>query len=263
MAEPVLSARGFTYRYPDAAAPALADITLEIEPGSFVVVAGESGSGKSTLLRAACGLVPHFHGGEVAGELEVGGLSVRESGPSDLAAVCGAVFQDPESQVVMGSVRAELALGLEHRGEAPPAVARGGEEVALALGIADLLDRQVDTLSGGELQRVTVAASLAGRPRLLVLDEPTSQLDPVAGDELVWLLRRLNEEWGTAVLLAEHRLERCLPAADRVMVLEDGAVVSDSAPTHFLEWAAEERPALATPIARLFARAGLRPPPVT
>src|SRR5207237_7391668 len=84
-----------------------------------------------------------------------------------------------------------------------------------------------------------------------------------AGDELVWLLRRLNEEWGTAVLLAEHRLERCLPAADRVLVLEDGAVVSDSAPAPFLEWAAEERPTLATPAATLFARAGLRPPPVT
>ena len=263
MAEPVLSARGFTYSYPDAAAPALADVTLEIEPGSFVVVAGESGSGKSTLLRAACGLVPHFHGGEAAGELEVGGLSLRESGPSELSAVCGAVFQDPESQVVMGSVRAELALGLEHRGESPGAVARGVEEVALALGIADLLDRQVDTLSGGELQRVTVAAALAGRPRLLVLDEPTSQLDPVAGDELVWMLRRLNEQWGTAVVLAEHRLERCLPAADRVLAMEDGRIAFDGEPAAFLAWAAESQPVLATPIARLFAAAGLRPLPVT
>jgi energy-coupling factor transport system ATP-binding protein len=261
--EPVLSASGFGYRYPDRDRPALRDLSLAIEPGSFVVVAGESGSGKSTLLRAACGLVPHFHGGEASGALEVGGLDVREAGPSELAAICGTVFQDPESQLVMGTARTEIGLALEHRGEPPGAVARGVEEAALALGIPQLLDRRLETLSGGEQQRVALAAALAGRPQLLVLDEPTSQLDPVAGDELVWLLRRLNEEWGTAVMLAEHRLERCLPAADRVIVLEDGAVACDAAPPDFLDWAERERPSLATPAARLFARAGLRPLPVT
>ena len=259
--EPILAARGFTYRYPEATAPALTEVTLEIEPGTFTVVAGESGSGKSTLLRAACGLVPHFHGGEVSGELSVGGLSVREHGPGELAAICGTVFQDPESQVVMSGVRAEVSLPLEHRGAASGAVARAVEEVALVLGIAGLLDRQVETLSGGELQRVALAAALVHRPRLLVLDEPTSQLDPVAGDELVWLLRRLNEEWGTAVLMAEHRLERCLPAADRVIAVDGGRVVQDSSPREFLDWAASERPALATPGARLFSLAGLSPLP--
>jgi energy-coupling factor transport system ATP-binding protein len=259
----VLVARGLTYRYPEADRPALRSIDLELEPGSFTVVAGESGSGKSTLLRAACGLVPHFHGGEVEGSLTVGGLDVREHGPADLAGVCGTVLQEPETQVVMGGVRAEVALALEHAGESATAVARAVEEVALGLGIAHLLERRVDTLSGGELQRVALAAALAGNPSLLVLDEPTSQLDPVAGDELVWLLRRLNEEWGVAVLLAEHRLERCLPAADRVVAMEDGAIVHDSAPAAFLDWAAAERPALATPAARLFARAGLKPLPVT
>jgi energy-coupling factor transport system ATP-binding protein len=133
--------------------------------------------------------------------------------------------------------------------------------VALVLGIARLLDRQVETLSGGELQRVALAAALVHRPRLLVLDEPTSQLDPVAGDELVWLLRRLNEEWGTAVLMAEHRLERCLPAADRVIAIDGGRVVYDSPPDDFLAWATEAQPALATPGARLFSLAGLSPLP--
>jgi energy-coupling factor transporter ATP-binding protein EcfA2 len=251
------------YRYPEATTPALRDVTIDIEPGSFTVVAGESGGGKSTLLRAACGLVPHFHGGEVSGELSVGGLSVRDHGPGELAAICGTVFQDPESQVVMSGVRAEVSLPLEHRGVAPGGVARAVEEVALVLGIAQLLDRQVETLSGGELQRVALAAALAHRPRLLVLDEPTSQLDPVAGDELVWLLRRLNEEWGTAVLMAEHRLERCLPAADRVIAIDAGRVVHDSAPGPFLEWAAREQPALATPGARLFSLAGLAPLPAS
>jgi energy-coupling factor transport system ATP-binding protein len=263
VAEPILLARGLSYTYPEASAPALSDLDLALEPGTFTVVAGRSGSGKSTLLRAACGLVPHFHGGEVSGALSVGGLDVRTHGPGELAAICGTVFQDPESQLVMSGVRAEVALPLEHRGVSAGAVARAVEEAALVLGIAHLLDRQVETLSGGEMQRVALAAALAHRPALLVLDEPTSQLDPVAGDELVWLLRRLNEEWGTAVLMAEHRLERCLPAADRVLAFDGGRLVHDSAPPEFLAWAAAEQPALATPGARLFALAGLSPLPAS
>ncbi len=263
MPEPILAAAGFTYTYPDAPAPALADIDLELEPGSLTVLAGESGSGKSTLVRAACGLVPHFHGGEASGELSVGGLDVRDNGPGELSQVCGTLFQEPESQVVMGGVRAEIALGLEHRGESPAAVARAVEEAALALGIAHLLSRRADTLSGGELQRVALAAAMAHRPRLLLLDEPTSQLDPVAGDELIWMLRRLNEEWGTTIVLSEHRLERCLPAADRVLALDRGRLACDAPPSEFLAWAAEARPVLATPAARLFSLAGLRPLPAS
>jgi energy-coupling factor transport system ATP-binding protein len=138
------------------------------------------------------------------------------------------------------------------------------EETALGLGVADLLDRRTDTLSGGELQRVAIAAAMVHDPALLVLDEPTSQLDPVAGDELVWQLRRLNEDWGTAVVLAEHRLERCLPAADRVIAMVDGRIACDAAPGEFLEWAAAQAPpALSTPAARLFSLAGLHPLPAS
>ena len=259
----LVEAKGFSYRYPERDVPALRDISLEIGGGTFTVLAGASGSGKSTLLRAFCGLVPHFHGGDASGELEVGGMSVREHGPGDLAGVCGTVFQEPETQVVMGGVRAELSLPLEHRGESAAAVARAVEEVALALGVAHLLDRRTDTLSGGELQRVAIAASLVHRPALLLLDEPTSQLDPVAGDELIWLLRRLNEDWGTAVVIAEHRLERCLPAADRVIAMEDAAVACDAEPGAFLEWAAAAGGALATPVARMFSLAGLGPLPAS
>jgi energy-coupling factor transport system ATP-binding protein len=263
MPESLVVAERFGYRYPEAGRASLRDISLRIEPGTFTVLAGVSGSGKSTLLRAFSGLVPHFHGGEVTGELSVGALDVRENGPGDLAAVCGTVFQDPETQVVMGGVRAELELPLEHRGEPAGAVARAVEETALGLGVAHLLDRRTDTLSGGELQRVAIAAAMVHDPPLLVLDEPTSQLDPVAGDELVWQLRRLNEDWGTAVIVAEHRLERCLPAADRVIAMVDGATVCDAAPREFLDWAVEVAPALATPGARLFSLAGLRPLPAS
>src|SRR5918992_494920 len=256
VAEPVVRAERFAYSYPDAG-QSLHDVSLEIEPGTFTVLAGLSGSGKSTLLRAMCGLVPHFHGGEASGELAVGGLDVREHGPGELAAVCGTVFQEPETQVVMGGVRAELELPLEHRGEPPAALARAVEETALALGVGHLLERCTDTLSGGELQRVALAAAMVHGPELLLLDEPTSQLDPVAGDELVWLLRRLNEDWGTAVVVAEPRLARCLPAADRVIALAGGRVACDAPPREYLAWASEAMPALATPAARLFSLAGL------
>ena len=257
-----LSLDRVTYTYPHAGRPALDGVSLTVGQGEFVVLAGPSGGGKSTVLRAGAGLVPHFHGGELAGRVEAVGLDTREHGPGALGGRVGSLFQDPETQVVMGTVRAEIAFGLENRGESPDAVARGVEEAALALGVGELLERPTHELSGGELQRVALAAALAGRPELVLLDEPTSQLDPVAGDELIGLLRRLNEEWGTSVVLAEHRLERCLAAADRVVVLDGGRVACDAPPRDFLAWAASSAPALATPSARLLAGAGLRPLPV-
>jgi energy-coupling factor transporter ATP-binding protein EcfA2 len=257
----VLELDRVTYRYPDSPRPALSEVRLELGAGELVVVAGASGGGKSTLLRTACGLVPHFFGGEFTGRAVVAGMDTREHGPGELAAAVGTLFQDPESQVVMGTVRAELGFPLENQGQPPGAVARGVEEAALALGIAHLLDRATATLSGGELQRVALGAALVGRPALIVLDEPTSQLDPVAGDELIASLRRLNEDYDATILLAEHRLERCLAAADRVLALDGGRVVCDAPPGEFLEWAVAQAPALATPGARLLSGAGLRPVP--
>jgi energy-coupling factor transport system ATP-binding protein len=257
----VLELDRVTYRYPGADRPALYNVTLEIAPGELVVLAGASGSGKSTLLRAANGLVPHFHGGELAGRVTVAGMDTREHGPGELAGAVGTLFQDPETQIVMGTVRAELAFPLENRGEPSSAVARGVEEAALALGIAHLLDRPTSELSGGELQRVALGAALAGKPALVVLDEPTSQLDPVAGDELIASLRRLNEDCDTTVLLAEHRLERCLASADRAIALVDGRLACDGTPREFLEWAAHAAPELQTPGSRLLAGVGLRGAP--
>lgn len=261
-AAPALAVEGLTYTYPDAPRPALLDISAEVAPGEFVLLAGRSASGKSTLLKAACGLVPHFHGGEIEGRIAVASRDAIEAGPGELAAAVGYVSQDPETQVVSTTVAAEIGLPLEMRGDSGADRARAVEEVALALAIPHLLGRTVDTLSGGELQRVALAAALVTRPSLVLLDEPTSQLDPVAGDELIWLLRRLNEEWGVAVLLAEHRLERCLAAADRVVGMDSGAIAFNGAPAEFLAWSQLADPALETPAARLFSLAGIEPLPV-
>lgn len=275
-ATPALAIAGLSYAYPspdDTTKPAfgaytahyagrvLREVSLEIAPGEFVLLAGRSACGKTTLLRAACGLVPHFHGGEIEGRVSVAGRDAIATGPGELATEVGYVAQDPETQVVSTTVAAEIELSLEMRGDPHASRARAVEEVALALAIPHLLERTVDTLSGGELQRVALAAALVTRPELVLLDEPTSQLDPVAGDELIWLLRRLNEEWGVSVLLAEHRLERCLAAADRVVVMDAGAISFDGTPQDFLIWAQHADAALETPAARLFSLVGIDPLP--
>jgi energy-coupling factor transport system ATP-binding protein len=274
-AVPALAIEGLSYFYPAAArirhSPhqkgvnvgcALRDVSLTLAPGEFALLAGRSACGKTTLLRAACGLVPHFHGGEIEGSVHVAGMDAIAAGPGELAAAVGYVAQDPETQIVSTTVAAEIELPLEMRGDPQASRARAVEEVALALAIPHLLGRTVDTLSGGELQRVALAAALVTRPKLVLLDEPTSQLDPVAGDELIWLLRRLNEEWGVTILLAEHRLERCLAAADRVITMDSGSVSFDGSPTDFLAWAQHADTVLETPAARLFSLAGIEPLPV-
>jgi energy-coupling factor transport system ATP-binding protein len=260
--EPALSIESLSYRYAGASSLSLEGVSLDVGSGEFMVLAGRSGSGKTSLLRAACGLVPHFHGGEFEGRANVAGRDTRDFGPGDLADVVGYVAQDPETQIISTTVAAELDLPLRFRGDGPAARARAIEEVALALNIAPLLTRTVSTLSGGEMQRVALAVALVTRPPLILLDEPTSQLDPVAGDELIWLLRRLNEEWGVAVVLAEHRLERCLAAADRVVAMAGGRIAFDGPPRAFLEYSVGTEGDLATPAARMFSLAGIDPLPV-
>lgn len=266
MAEPVLDIRNLSYRYPSRGEPraaALRSVELTVEPGEFVLLAGASGSGKSSLIRAACGLIPHFHGGEITGTVKIAGHDSARHGPAELARLVGFVAQEPETQVVSTTVAAELELPLELRGVGAAQRARAVEEVALALGIADLAERTTDTLSGGELQRVAIGAALVSRPALLLLDEPTSQLDPLAGDELISLLRRLNEEWGVAVVVAEHRLERFLGAADRVVAMAAGGVIWDGPVEDFGEACERGAGDLMPPLARAFALAGRRERPST
>ncbi|HEU0164135.1 MAG TPA: ATP-binding cassette domain-containing protein, partial [Thermomicrobiales bacterium] len=181
----------------------------------------DSGSGKSTFLRALNGLVPHFSGGTFGGVVRVGGLDTRRHPPRELSRIAGFVFQDPEAQMVTDRVDDEIAFSLEQHGIDPLVMRKRVEEMLDVLGIVPLRHRSPATLSGGERQRVAVASALALHPRLLLLDEPTSQLDPWGAEEVLTALRRLNEELGLTIVMAEHRLERTLHHAD--LVLKFGA----------------------------------------
>jgi len=209
--------------YPDAPRAAMPEVTLEIAEGEFVLVAGPSGAGKSTLLRCINGLVPHFTGGVVSGGIAVAGRDPVAEGPQSLSRVVGFVFQDPEAQFVLDRVEDEVALALENAAVPPAEMRVRVEEVLHLLDLAPLRDRPLETLSGGEKQRVAIAAALAFRPRALVLDEPTSQLDPQSAEDVLGALTRLNVDLGLTVVLAEHRLERVLPHADRLIYLPDAA----------------------------------------
>jgi energy-coupling factor transport system ATP-binding protein len=227
-----------TFTYPDTVAPALRDVTVRIKDGEHVALLGASGSGKSTLVRALAGLVPHFHGGRFEGRVEVDGRDTRRVPPAQLAGTVASVFQDPEEQVVLTRVAPEVAFGLENLGTPPDEILPRALEALTAVGAAHLADRPVAELSGGELQRVCLAAALALRPRLLLLDEPTSQLDPAAADDFLELV----SEAGVATVIAEQRPRRVLQHADRVLFLESGRLLLDAGPSEAEEWLAANRP---------------------
>lgn len=208
-----------TYTYPDQASPALADFSVAIRPGEFVLVVGPSGAGKSTFLRSLNGLVPHFYGGRWAGRAAVLGRDPVALAPRGMADLVGFVFQDPEAQFVVDTVEDELAFAMENFALPPATMRKRVEEVLDQMAIAHLRGRRISSLSGGEKQRVAIAAVLAVQPEVLVLDEPTSQLDPQAADEVLTALRQLNEDLGLTVILSEHRLERVAQYADRILHL--------------------------------------------
>jgi energy-coupling factor transport system ATP-binding protein len=217
-----------SYWYPGAGTPALKDATVAIEDG-LTVVSGPSGGGKSTLLRVLNGLVPHFHGGRIAGTAEVGGHDVIQTPTRTLARTVGFVFQDPELQTVYDVVDREVAFGLENIALAPREMAGRVEEALHAAGAAHLAGRRVRTLSGGERQRVALASALAMRPRLVVLDEPTSQLDPDGAAMILDALRNLVQQ-GRAAVIAEHRPRRLMPYASASITVIAGSATNEWPP---------------------------------
>jgi len=259
----VIKIEDLTYYYPDTEKPALNQINLAIPEGQFVLLVGGSGCGKSTFIRALSGLIPDFYGGTYGGKVYLDELEVRRLDRRSLVRQVGMVFQDPESQLVMTSVEQEVAFGLENLGLSKSLMKRRVMEVTGALALSGYLHSFIPELSGGQKQKVALASVLAMQPDILVLDEPTSQLDPIAGEEILTMIKRLNEENGITVVLVEQRLERCFHLADRVLVMENGRILCDGAPDKVARWAVKNNTPFIPPLAKLFAGVGYPEVPLT
>ncbi len=248
---------GVTVTYADRSEPVLRDVDLRIEEGELVLVVGRTGSGKSTLLGTLNGLVPHFTGGTLAGSVRIGGRDTRDHRPRDLADLVGVVGQDPLAGFVTDTVEEELAYGMEQLGLAPDVMRKRVEETLDLLGIADLRSVPLTDLSGGQQQRVAIGSVLTAHPRVLVLDEPTSALDPTGAEEVLAAITRLVHDLAVTVVIAEHRVERVLAYADRVVHVVDGRVES-GLPTEVMRTST-----IAPPVVELGRWAGWSPLPMS
>ncbi|MFJ9564883.1 ABC transporter ATP-binding protein [Streptomyces fuscichromogenes] len=245
--------------YDGAARPAVQGVDFEVPEGELVLLVGPSGTGKSTVLNSVSGLVPHFTGGTLRGRVTVAGRDTRTHRPRELADVVGTVGQDPLAHFVTDTVEDELAYGMESLGIAPAVMRRRVEETLDLLGLAELRDRAIATLSGGQRQRVAIGSVLTPHPAVLVLDEPTSALDPAAAEEVLAVLQRLVHDLGTTVLLAEHRLERVVQYADRLVLLPgDGAAPVCGTPAEVMAVSP-----VCPPVVELGRLAGWSPLPMT
>ena len=247
-----------SFRYAGQDAPALDRVDLAVPEGELCLVIGETGSGKSTLLRAVNGLVPHFTGGTLYGDVRVDGTSTADVPPRDMAATVGVVGQDPVAGFVADTVEDELAYVMENLGIDPTVMRRRVEDALDLLAIAHLRDRALGTLSSGEAQRVAIASVITAAPRVLVLDEPTSALDPGAAEDVLAAITRLVHDLGLTVIAAEHRLERIVQYADRIAVLHDGGRVTSGDPAALLRSSP-----VAPPVVELGRLAGWDPLPLS
>ncbi|MGH9093039.1 MAG: ABC transporter ATP-binding protein, partial [Acidimicrobiales bacterium] len=247
-----------TVTYPDAGAPVLRGVDLRVDEGELALVVGRTGVGKSTLLGAVNGLVPHFTGGTLAGRVLVDGRETRTHKPRDLADVVGVVGQDPLAGFATDTVEEELAYAMEQLAVPADVMRKRVEETLDLLGIAELRHRPLHELSGGQQQRVAIGSVLTAHPRVLVLDEPTSALDPTAAEEVLAAVTRLVHDLGVTVLLAEHRLERVVQYADRVVEVRADGIVRAGDPPDLLAITA-----VAPPVVELGRVAGWRPLPLS
>jgi energy-coupling factor transport system ATP-binding protein len=231
----MIAFQNVTFTYPNALKPAIANITLQIPEGEFVLVVGESGAGKSTFLRCLNGLVPHFSGGTISGRIRVGCLDPVQTSPKRMSREVGFVFQDPESQFVMDTVEDDIAFTLENAGIPPKEILERLETVIASLNIGALRGRKIQTLSGGERQKVAIASAIVLSPRILVLDEPTSQLDPYAAKDILETIVQLKHQLSLTVLISEHRLERLLHYANRLIYFDSASgIVQNGLPDQVL-----------------------------
>lgn len=248
----VFELNNFTYYYPRHSKPALGQVSLEVGEGEFLLLAGRSGSGKSTLARALCGLVPDFYGGSVSGDILYQGLPLDKWTKSQLARQIGIVFQEPDSQLFYRNVERDIAFGLENLGLPNSFMQRRVAEIMDFLNLNSLRKRDSSTLSGGEKQKIALAGVLAMNPQVLILDEPTSQLDPVAAGEFLKLVKDLNDEFAITIILIEQRLEQSFILADRIIVMDGGTVIFQGDSREELRWAAQQNYPLMPVIPAIF-----------
>jgi energy-coupling factor transporter ATP-binding protein EcfA2 len=260
----IASIEHLSFRYPDAPRPAVRDVSLDIAEGEIVLLAGPSGCGKSTLLRCINGLIPHMYPGTYEGSVHIGGLKVSETPMSTLAQNVGLLFQNPENQIFMFSVERDIAFGLQNLSVPREEMRSRVDEAMRVLGISDLALRAPHELSDGQKQRAALAGVIVMRPKLIILDEPTSLLDPKTALEVVSLIEKLNRELGITFIVVEHRLELFVPIAGRLVVMDDGAKVMDGPPHDVLsDERAEGYGVGVPPIAKLYnalVRDGIRLP---
>jgi len=223
----LIETSNLTYTYPGGTKPSLLNVSIKIEKGEFTLITGPSGCGKTTLCRCFNGLIPHFYQGELKGEVVVAGLKVAEKQIYELAKHVGLVFQNPENQLFALSVEKDVAFGLENLG-VPREKLRARVDWALRLtGIQDLRERAPYELSGGQQQRVAIASVLAMQPEIIVLDEPTSFLDPLGAKKIFEDIHKLNKKLGITVVLVEHRLDLTARYADHIVIMDEGRIVLD------------------------------------
>ena len=251
--------KNVTFSYPSTMQPALIDVNLQLPAGKVTLIAGASGCGKSTLLRCINGLVPHFSGGSLQGTIRVGGLDPIQLAPQNMSRHVGFIFQDPEAQFIVDRVEDEIAFALENAAIPPQVMHERVAAILELLNLTGLRQRNLDTLSGGERQRVAIAAALVFQPEVLLLDEPTSQLDPASAEDVLKAIHRLNIQYGLTIVLAEHRLERVLPFADWMVHLSSGLPGGlEGTPAQILE-----QIDLQPPVVRLAKALDWRPLPLT
>ena len=221
----MIEIRDLTFTYKDETKPALKNITLSVPDGAFVGVIGPAGAGKTTLARAVNGMIPHHYTGDYYGQVLVDGLDTVDTALTDLSRLVGMVFQDVDSQIISSVVEDEILYGLENFG-IPHEEIPGRMNFALEkVGISDLRERTVNSLSGGQRQKVAIASVIALRPKVLVLDEPTGELDPVSSRQVFSLLRSLNRDYGTTIVIVEQKIMLLCEFADYLAVLDQGQIV--------------------------------------
>lgn len=222
----IVELQGVSYWYPDTDKAAIADVNLKIAKGEFLLITGSSGSGKSTICRCINGIVPKFMGGKFKGRIIVNGMDMINTPVHEIAKYVGMVFQDPENQIVMNTVENEIAFGLENMLLKQDAIEKRIHEILEYMGISDLRYRKTGELSGGEKQKIVIASVLAMQPRIIVLDEPLSQLDPESAKWVLKLIRRLNKELGITIIIAEHRTGDI--SADRIFDMDKKRYVASN-----------------------------------